>query len=210
MAALVTLTTMTRFVDEERVNSGILKALGYDDNDVIKKFVIYGAISGMLGTTIGIALGHTLLPYIVYNAYKIGFTVPKIQLHFNLEITIIAVILSIISAVLPALIVARKELKDKPSSLLHPKSPVVGAKIFMEYITPIWKRMSFTHKVTARNIFRYKKRMLMTIFGVAGSVSLLFTGLAVQNSISQMKDSQFGNIINYDIIVAENSIAKER
>lgn len=209
VAALVTLTTMTRFVDEERVNSGILKALGYDDNDVIKKFVIYGAISGMLGTTIGIALGHTLLPYIVYNAYKIGFTVPKIQLHFNLEITIIAVILSIISAVIPALIVARKELKDKPSSLLRPKSPVVGAKIFMEYITPIWKRMTFTHKVTARNIFRYKKRMLMTIFGVAGSVSLLFTGLAVQNSISQMKDSQFGNIINYDVIVAENSIAKE-
>lgn len=209
VAALVTLTTMTRFVDEERINLGTLKALGYNDFDVIKKFTIYGAISGMLGTVIAIVLGHTLLPYIVYNAYSSGFTVPKIELHFNWKITVFSIVLAIISAVIPAHIVASKELKDKPARLLLPKPPVSGSKIFMEHITPIWSRMSFTHKVTARNIFRYKKRMLMTIFGVAGSVSLLFAGFAVQNSISGMKDSQFGDIIKYDIIVAENSSAKE-
>ncbi|WP_270598967.1 ABC transporter permease [Clostridium baratii] len=209
VAALVTLTTMTRFVDEERINSGTLKALGYDDFDVIKKFIIYGAISGMLGTVIGIVLGHTLLPYIVYNAYSSGFTVPKIELYFNWKIVIFSIVLSIISAVIPAYIVASKELKDKPSRLLLPKPPVTGSKIFMEHITPIWIRMSFTHKVTARNIFRYKKRMLMTIFGVAGSVALLFAGFAVQHSISGMKDRQFGDIIKYDVIVAENSNSRE-
>lgn len=209
VAALVTLTTMTRFVDEERINSGTLKALGYDDFDVIKKFTIYGAISGMLGTVIGIILGHTLLPYIVYNAYSSGFTVPKIELYFNWKIVIFSIALSIISAVIPAYIVASKELKDKPSRLLLPKPPVTGSKIFMEHITPIWRRMSFTYKVTARNIFRYKKRMLMTIFGVAGSVSLLFAGFAVQHSIAGMKDRQFGDIIKYDIIVAENSNSRE-
>lgn len=209
VAALVTLTTMTRFVDEERINLGALKALGYDDFDVIKKFTIYGAISGILGTIIGIVLGHTLLPYIVYNAYSSGFTVPKVELYFDWKITLISIILSIISGVIPAYIVASKELKDRPAKLLLPKPPVVGSKIFLEYITPIWSRMSFTHKVTARNIFRYKKRMFMTIFGVAGSVSLLFAGFAVKDSISAMKDRQFGEIIKYDIIVAENSSAKE-
>ncbi len=209
VAALVTLTTMTRFVDEERINLGTLKALGYDDFDVIKKFTIYGAISGMLGTVIRIILGHTLLPYIVYNAYSSGFTVPQIELHFNWKITVLSIALSIISAVIPAYIVASKELKDKPSRLLLPKPPVKGSKIFIERITPIWNRMSFTHKVTARNIFRYKKRMLMTIFGVAGSVALLFAGFAVQHSIAGMKDSQFGDILKYDIIVAENSNSKE-
>ncbi|MGG7059188.1 FtsX-like permease family protein [Clostridium tertium] len=209
VAALVTLTTMTRFVDEERINSGTLKALGYDDFDIIKKFTIYGATSGMLGTVIGIVLGHTLLPYIVYNAYSKGFTIPKIELHFHWGVTLAAIILSIISAVIPAHIVASKELKDKPATLLLPKPPVSGSKILMEYITVIWNRMSFTHKVTARNIFRYKKRMFMTIFGVAGSVALLFTGFGVKNSIAGMKDSQFGDIIKYDIIVAQNSNVKE-
>ncbi|TGY40744.1 ABC transporter permease [Clostridium sartagoforme] len=209
VAALVTLTTMTRFVDEERINLGTLKALGYDDFDIIKKFTIYGTISGMLGTVIGIFLGHTLLPYIVYNAYSSGFTVPQIELHFNWKIAVLSIALSIISAVIPAYIVASKELKDKPSRLLLPKPPVKGSKIFIERITPIWSRMSFTHKVTARNIFRYKKRMLMTIFGVAGSVALLFAGFAVQHSIAGMKDSQFGDILKYDIIVAENSSSKE-
>ena len=209
VAALVTLTTMTRFVDEERINLGTLKALGYNDFDVIKKFTIYGAISGILGTVIGIVLGHTLLPYIVYNAYSSGFTVPKIEIYFNWKITVLSIVLSIISGVIPAHIVASKELKDKPARLLLPKPPVAGSKIFIEHITPIWNRMSFTHKVTARNIFRYKKRMLMTIFGVAGSVSLLFAGFAVKDSISAMKDRQFGDIIKYDIIVAENSSVKE-
>lgn len=145
-----------------------------------------------------------MLPYIVYNAYSTGFSVPKIELHFEWKITLISMILSLISSVFPAYIVAKKELQEKPARLLLPKAPKAGSKIFMERIKPIWKRMSFTHKVTARNIFRYKQRMFMTIFGVAGSVTMLFAGFAVQNSISGINKRQFEDLIKYDAIVALN------
>lgn len=204
VAALVTLTTMTRFVSEERVNSGTLKSLGYEDKDIIKKFVAYGFIAGMIGTTIGIVLGHTLLPFIVYNAYSSGFTVPKIEFSFYPQYTIIAIILSLCSSVLPAYIVAKKELREKPAELLLPKAPKAGTKILLEKITSIWNRMSFTHKVTARNIFRYKSRMFMTIFGIAGATAVLFTGFSVRSSISKINERQFSNIIKYNMIVAIN------
>lgn len=204
VAALVTLTTMTRFVDEERINSGTLKALGYQERDIIKKFTLYGLISGLIGAAAGIAAGLYLLPRIANNAYAHGFTVPNIETPFRLKWTVIAVVLALLSTVLPAVIVAKKELQEKPSALLQPKPPANGSKIMLERITPIWSRMSFTHKVTARNIFRYKKRMLMTIFGVCGSVTILFAGLSVQHSISGINDRQFGDIIKYDIIAAEN------
>lgn len=204
VAALVTLTTMTRFVDEERMNSGTLKALGYNNKDIIKKFTVYGFIASIIGAAIGIIAGHTLLPLIVYNAYGHSFSFPKIELHFYLGISIIAVILALVSTVVPAYIVAHRELREKPSILLQPKPPEAGSKIFLERIRPVWNRMSFTHKVTARNIFRYKKRMLMTIFGVCGAATLLFAGFSVQHSISGVNDRQFGEIIQYDLIVAKN------
>lgn len=204
VAALVTFTTMTRFVDEERLNSGTLKALGYENKDVLKKFTFYGLVSSLIGAITGIILGHTLLPYIVYNAYDHGFSLPKIEWHFYPGITLIALLLAVLSSVVPAWLVASKELKEKPAQLLQPKPPAAGSKILLERITPIWNHMSFTHKVTARNIFRYKKRMLMTIFGVAGAVALLFAGFSVQHSIGGINDRQFGQLIHYDMIVAEN------
>ena len=204
VAALVTLTTMTRFVDEERINSGTLKALGYTDQDVMKKFTIYGLVSELTGSIAGIVLGHILVPIIIYNAYGASFDVPQIEMHFYLKTTIIALILAMISTILPAWIVASRELREKPATLLLPKPPAKGSKIFLEYIKPIWNKMSFTHKVTARNIFRYKKRMLMTIFGVCGAVTLLFAGFSVQNSISGINEKQFGEIIKYDLIVDQN------
>ncbi|MDH6364857.1 putative ABC transport system permease protein [Enterococcus sp. PF1-24] len=208
VAALVTFTTMTRFVDEERTNSGTLKALGYEDRDIRKKFVVYGFISSFIGSVIGIVLGHTLLPLIVHSAYSPNFTLPEIQLHFYGGITLLALFLAILSAVVPAFIVATNELRKRPATLLLPKPPTAGAKILLERITPIWNRLSFTHKVTARNIFRYKKRMLMTIFGVCGSVALLFAGFSVQHSVSGISDRQFSEIIKYDLIVAEKDQPK--
>lgn len=205
VAALVTMATMTRFVDEERVKSGTLKALGYSNNDVIKKFTLYGFISAVLGSIIGIILGHVLIPIIVYNAYSEGFTVPKIELHFDLGITIIALMLGIISAVLPTYIVAYRQLQDKPANLLLPKPPAAGSQIMLERIPWIWNRMKFSTKVTARNIFRYKKRMFMTIFGVSGAVCMLFAGLSVQHSISSINTRQFNDLIRYDLIVAKNN-----
>ena len=210
VAALVTFTTMTRFVSEERINSGTLKGLGYTDWDITKKFVIYGFAAGTAGTVLGIFLGHTLLPYIVYSAYKDGLLLPKIEFYFYPGITLVSIALSFISSVLPAYVVAKKDLREKPAPLLLPKAPKAGSKIFLERIKPIWNNLSFTHKVTARNIFRYKSRMFMTIFGVAGSVCLLFTGFSMQGSISTINDRQFNDIIKYDIIVAlENNLDDE-
>lgn len=205
VAALVTLTTMTRFVDEERINSGTLKALGYDNRDIVKKFTIYGLAAGMTGAVLGIIAGHTLLPIIVYNAYGHSFTYPQIELHFYPVISIVALLLAFLCAVVPAFVVANRKLKEKPATLLQPKPPEAGSKVLLERIHPIWNRMSFTHKVTVRNIFRYKKRMLMTIFGVCGSVTLIFAGFSVQHSISGVKDRQFGDIMKYDLIVAQNN-----
>ena len=204
VAALVTLTTMARFVGDERINNGTLKSLGYSDKDVIKKFTVYGFTAGITGTIIGLALGHILIPLVVYNAYHNGFTLPKIELHFYPKVTIVALLLSLISSVIPARILATKELQDVTANLLQPKAPKAGSKILLERIKPIWNRMKFTHKVTARNIFRYKKRMFMTIFGVAGSASILFAGFSVQYSISGINERQFENIIKYDAIVALN------
>lgn len=209
VAALVTLTTMTRFVDEERMNSGTLKALGYRDHDIIKKFVVYGWLASFLGAVIGILAGHILLPQIVYYAYGHSFTYPKIELHFYPGITIAALLLAFMSAVVPAYLVAVRELKEKPAALLQPKPPAAGSKILLERITPLWNKLSFTHKVTARNIFRYKKRMLMTIFGVCGAVTLLFAGFSVQHSISGVNDRQFGELLQYDLIVAQNDNLSE-
>ncbi|WP_230083508.1 FtsX-like permease family protein [Aerococcus sanguinicola] len=203
VAALLTLNTMTRFVDEERVKSGTFKALGYGRRDIVKKFVVYGFLSSFLGSVLGIALGHSLLPLIAYNAYSTGFTLPRIQLHFYWPISLLALVLALLCAVLPAYIVAWRALKEKPAQLLMPKAPKAGSKIFLEHFPGIWNRLGFMQKITARNIFRYKQRMLMTIFGVAGAVACLFAGLAVQDSIRGINDRQFNDLIQYQMIVAE-------
>ena len=207
VAALVTFTTMTRFVDEERINAGTLKALGYRDRDVMAKFLVYGGVASALGAIIGIITGHTLMPWIIYQAYSPAFDMPPIHYGFHLPITLLACLLAFLSAVVPAFLSAWRELREKPSALLLPKPPSAGSKILLEHIPLIWNRLNFTHKVTARNIFRYKQRMLMTIFGVCGSVALLMTGFGVQGSISAINEHQFGQVVRYDLIAAESSQA---
>ncbi|MCY7150651.1 FtsX-like permease family protein [Streptococcus gallolyticus subsp. gallolyticus] len=204
VAALVTFTTMTRFVDEERTNSGILKALGYSNSDVIKKFVIYGFVASMIGTVLGIVAGHYLLSRIIAQIVTSDTTLGETHLYFYWNYTAIALVLALISAVLPAFLIAKNELSEKPAQLLLPKPPVKGSKIFLERLVVIWRRLSFTHKVTARNIFRYKQRMLMTIFGVAGSVALLFAGLGIRSSLGNVIENQFTNLMPYDMIVVKN------
>lgn len=209
VAALVTLSTMTRMVDEERVNSGTLKALGYSDADIAKKFVLYGALAGGVGAALGIVAGHTLMPWIVYTAYGHAFTLPPIQLGFYPGITAIALALAAVCSVLPAFVAVKRELLARPAELLLPKPPRGGSKIFLERLTPVWRRMSFTHKVTARNLFRYKQRMLMTVLGVAGAVCMLVAGFGVQHSISKMGTRQFDELLNYDMIVARTPTATD-
>ena len=206
VAALVTVTTMTRFVNEERMNAGILKSLGYSTFDVMKKFAFYGFSAGMIGTILGIGLGSYFLPSILGVTLLKETILPSISLLFNLRITIIALLCSIGCSVIPPVWIAYRELKESSASLLLPKAPSVGSKIWLEYIPFIWKRFSFTQKVTARNIFRYKQRMLMTIFGVAGSVALLFAGRGILSSLSGISHRQFGEIITYDAIVVKEPV----
>ena len=210
VAALVTVTTMTRFVQEERNNAGILKALGYNDTDVIKKFVIYGLVSGGLGTILGTLLGMYVLPYILCSSLLANMTIPPVKYDFSFKILGLSILFSIVCSVLPAVYISIKELRETSAQLLLPKPPTKGSKIFMERITPLWSRMTFTQKVTARNIFRYKQRMFMTIFGVAGSVALLFAGLGISSSINGIQTKQYGQIIQYDAVVLKKDFVTEK
>ncbi len=204
VAAMVTFTTMTRFVDEERTNAGVFKALGYHSHDIIRKFALYGFVSGSLGTLIGILLGHYFLSGVISSIITRGMVLSAPHAYFYISYSLLALGLSLLSSVLPAYLVARRELTEEAAHLLLPKPPVKGSKIFLERLPFIWRRLSFTQKVTARNIFRYKQRMFMTIFGVAGSVALLFAGLGLQSSIGGIPKRQFEEILRYDLIVAAN------
>ena len=210
VAAMVTFTTMTRFVDEERTNAGIFKALGYRTRDIILKFVLYGFFAGTIGTLLGTLLGHYFLSGIISNIITQGMVIGESREYFYGDMTLIALGLSFVASVLPAYWVSRKELKEEANLLLLPKPPVSGSKIFLERLHFIWKRLSFTHKVTARNLFRYKQRMLMTIFGVAGSVALLFAGLGIQSSVGGVSKRQFQEILSYELIVTQKTNASSQ
>ncbi|GBD61931.1 MAG: FtsX-like permease family protein [Tetragenococcus halophilus] len=201
IAVLVSLTTMTRFVDEERINTGTLKALGYSNWDVKKKFVVYGIVSSSLGAILGTALGHTLLPTVIFEAYAASSTFDQVTLNFSTFYSFIGFAIAIICTTLPAYLVASRELNEKTARLLEAKPPKKGSRILLERITPIWNHLSFTYKVTARNLFRYKKRMFMTVFGVAGCTALLVTGFGIRDSLTGIVDHQFDDLVKYDLIV---------
>lgn len=209
VAAMVTFTTMTRFVDEERTNAGIFKALGYHSKDIIAKFVIYGLVAGTLGTLLGILIGHYILAPTISHIITVRMIVGESQQYFYWTYSCLALGLSLVASVLPAYLVSRRELHEEAAQLLLPKPPVKGSKIFLERITFIWSHLNFTQKVTARNIFRYKQRMLMTILGVAGSVALLFAGLGIQSSVVGVADRQFKDLQQYQMILSVNSRASD-
>ncbi|HEL0163930.1 TPA: FtsX-like permease family protein [Streptococcus equi subsp. zooepidemicus] len=208
VAALVAFTTMARYVDEERTNSGLLKAIGYSDWDITKKFLLYGALAALLGTGLGVLGGTYFLSRLISAILTDALTIGSTQLYFYWSYSVVAVLLALLSAVLPAYMVVRRELFLRPSQLLLPKPPSSGARIWLEHVSFIWRRLSFTYKVTFRNIFRYKQRMLMTVIGVAGSVALLFSGLGIQSSLANSLSYQFGKLIAYDMLVVEAPTAE--
>lgn len=211
IAALVCLTTMTRFVDEERINIGTLKALGYSDCDVRKKFVLYSLVSGILGILLGATLGYTFLPKLIYKAYTTNLTMPEVKLQFSWIYLLVTLAIGLLCTTFAALWALRRTLNEKPAQLLLPKAPKKGARILLERITPLWNRMSFTYKVTARNLFRYKSRMLMTIFGVAGCTGLLVMGFGIKDSLNGISEIQYKNIIKYDLVtVQQNNLTKKQ
>ncbi|WP_150271321.1 ABC transporter permease [Paenibacillus tepidiphilus] len=202
IAALVSLTTMTRMVEEHRLQIGTLKALGYGNSDIMAKFLVYGTLASLAGSAVGLAVGFTLLPSIIFNAYGSLYNLPDLIKSFYPSYSIISILVALVCTTLTAWLAARVELRGNAAVLMRPKAPKSGQRIILERITFVWKRLSFVQKVTARNLFRYKQRMFMTVFGVAGCTALILTGFGLKDSIGSIAPQQFGVIMKYDALVA--------
>ena len=202
VAALVCSTTMTRMVEEQRTQMGTLKALGYNNRSIVSKYLIYAISASIVGSIIGLCIGFKLFPWVIINAYKIMYSMPDPMMPFRWDYAGWCILVGILCTGLSAYFVCRKELKTVPAQLMRPKAPKVGKKIMLERVGFIWNRLSFLHKVTARNIFRYKARSLMTTIGIAGCCALILTGFGLNYAISSIVDRQFEDIFKYDVTIA--------
>lgn len=202
VAALVALTTMTRMIDEERVQIGTFKALGYSKNEIIKKYIIYSETAAVAGSAVGIFIGVNLLPRVLWNTYGMMYMLGKVYTPIYPVYCVTAVAVAVTLTLVTTVFACRSSLSEQPASLMLPKAPKPGKKILLERVGFIWKHMPFISKVTARNIFRYKKRFFMTVFGIAGCTALLLTGFGLKDSISDIINRQFTDIHRYDAMVA--------
>lgn len=207
VAILVCLTTMSRLVEERRTEIGTLKALGYSYGAIVMKYFIYAAAASITGSIIGAVAGLLTLPYIIVDAYGILYTMPKTELLIQWDVVLISSAVAVVLTCFVSVYTCMKELRLKPAVLMRPKSPKIGKRILLEKITLIWKHMSFTSKITARNIFRYKVRFLMTVIGVTGCTALIIAGFGLRASITSIGDMQFSELFQYDVIM---SLADEK
>lgn len=199
VAALISLTSMTRMVEEQRTQIGTLKALGYNKLQITSKYVLYASLACIIGSILGMSVGFVLLPKIVWKMYSMMYQIGDIQTSFNFEIGSLGFILIVISILGATIYAVIKELIQTPATLMRPKSPKMGKRVFLEKVTFIWKRLSFSRKVTVRNIFRYKKRFLMTIIGIMGCTALIVTGFGIRDSIRAIMPDQYEKVFNYDL-----------
>ncbi len=199
VAALVCLTTMTRMVDEQRGVIGTLKALGYSKFSIAMKYVTYALTASAAGGIAGCVVGLNTFPKVIFNAWNIVYTVDGLVPDSQLLMCVIAVAAAVAVTVLATVAACIGELVETPALLLRPKSPKNGRKVFLERIPFMWKRFSFSQKVTARNILRYKKRFFMTVIGIAGCTALILAGFGIKNSVSTVVSGQYGTIFGYDV-----------
>lgn len=205
VAALVCLTTMTRMVDEQRINIGTLKALGYSKLAIASKYILYAAFASIGGSIAGIAIGFTVFPIVIVDAYSMLYTLPPVILKFDVLYASIATLSAVLITTLAAFLACNKELIEMPSLLMRPKAPKEGKRILLERIPFIWNRFNFSKKVTARNIFRYKKRFFMTVIGIAGCTALLLAGFGIKDSIEAIVEKQFGEVYKYNMTIGFDS-----
>lgn len=210
VAILVCVTTMTRLIEEKRTEIATFKALGYGNASIIAKFVIYSLIAGVTGSVIGTAIGVATLPFIIYNAYKIMYYIGDITLVLNVPIILMGILAAILCTTAVSIIVCAKSLRLKPAQAMRPKAPKPGKRILLERITPLWKHMSFTAKLTARNLFRYKARLCMTVIGVAGCTALIVAAFGLLNSFNPLTEVQFGEVFHYDAVVVPKDGGSEK
>lgn len=201
VAALISLTSMNRMVEEERVEIGTLKALGYSKRQISSKYLIYAILATAIGGIIGLVIGFRFIPGIIANMYGMVYKLPEVVLEFNNEIAFVGMSFAVLCTVGATLYTCIRELIHNPATLMRPKAPKPGKRVLLERIPFIWKHLSFTAKVTARNLFRYKKRFLMTIIGVCGCTALIVAGFGLRDAIGNMIPKQFGDIDKYNVSI---------
>ena len=212
VAALVCLTTMTRMVEEQRVQIGSLKAMGYSSLAISRKYIFYGLLPSLTGGLMGLVIGYILFPKMIFMAYQIMYQVPDIELRAYPGISVFSVLAAVACTTLATLWACLATLRETPASLMRPRTPKAGKRVFLEYIRPLWKRMSFTHKVTARNLFRYQKRFWMTVIGIGGCTALIIAGFGMRSSLLFTMTRQYDELFHYSaqVTLADNVLSEER
>ena len=201
VAALACLTTMTRMVEEQRTQIGSLKALGFSRLAISQKYIGYAFVASLVGGLIGLGVGATLIPAVIANAFQIMYAIPGLDYKMQLPLFVLAVLAAVACTTGAALWACLSTLIDTPANLMRPRAPKAGKRVFLEYIKPIWRRLSFTWKVSMRNLFRYQKRFWMTVIGIGGCTALIVTGFGLHESIFDVLDKQFDEISLYDATV---------
>ena len=212
VAALVCLTTMTRMVEEQRVQIGALKALGYSRLSISRKYIGYGLLPSLVGGVLGLVIGYILFPKMIFTAYQIMYQMPDIELHAYTDISLFSVLAAVACTTVATLWACLATLRETPASLMRPRTPKAGKRVFLEYIKPLWKRMSFIHKVTARNLFRYQKRFWMTVIGIGGCTALIIAGFGMRSSLLFTMSRQYDELFHYSaqVTLADNALPEER
>lgn len=200
VAALITFTTVSRMVEEARAQIGTFKALGYGKWAIARNYLAYAALAGLLGGIIGVFAGNLSIPRIVLSLYKNYIPLQQV-VSLQWPLIALSLLLALIATLGAAAIVVRNELTEKPAALMRPRAPKSAKRILLERITPLWSRLSFNQKVSYRNLFRYKSRLVMTILGIAGGTALILTGFGIKDSITATGVQQYGDVIHYQAIV---------
>lgn len=202
VALLVCITTMNRMVDDQRTQIGVLKALGYSRLSVMGEYIFYSGSSAFSGGLLGYAMGSIVFPYIIWNAYGIMYEVSGFHLVFDWRFLLFSILVSLFCSVGATVFSCYVEFASVPATLMRPKAPRSGRRIFLEYITPFWSRLTFLKKVSVRNVFRYKKRFLMMVLGISGCSALVLTGYGMKDSIVNIAENQYDKIQTYDLEIS--------
>lgn len=209
VAVLICLTTMTRMVEEERGQIGTLKSLGYGDKAIMFKYILYASLATITGAMIGVIIGYRLLPDLCFEMYKTAYRIGDIKLSYYSSLTFQGMMIALLCTLGATIYTCRKTLKEVAANLLRPTAPSPGKRVLLERINGIWKRLSFSYKVTLRNVFRYKKRFLMTIIGIAGCTGLILAGFGLKDCIEKMVPKQYEEVFNYQATISLNEEATE-
>ena len=212
VAALVCLTTMTRMVEEQRVQIGSLKAMGYSGLAISRKYLLYGLLPSLTGGVFGLVIGYILFPKMIFTAYQIMYQMPDIELRAYGGISAYSLLAAVACTTLATLWACLATLRETPASLMRPRTPKAGKRVFLEYIKPLWRKMSFTHKVTARNLFRYQKRFWMTVIGIGGCTALIIAGFGMRSSLLFTMSRQYDDLFHYSaqVTLSSNVLPEER